>query len=86
MTQPELFAKLCQIARYYGVSEFQVGELKAKLDFEPKIPIPNEAPAPVNVEGMPTDDQMMLWSTDFMPEHKGRETKLNSYSVDEDAL
>lgn len=66
MIGPDDFERFVKIAKAQGVQSLKLEglEIVFHVEQQPIISVPP------NTEGMPTEDQMLLWSTPFMPDHK----------------
>lgn len=72
------FEELLKIAVRYDIKHFCVGttsvefrELKEEVKF-----VQNSTPlaqTSIPVEGMPTEDELLHWSTDYVPPHRAEE-------------
>lgn len=72
----EELERLFKLAKEYGVTQFRTNELEFALTLPIQVPeapythpyIPTKEELPIPVEGMPTEDEMLLWSTGSLPD------------------
>jgi hypothetical protein len=67
----EEFEKFCKIAKSYNIKKCIIGDLNLEFAEETAHfvrPSDNGSAAPTLTQGMPTEDQFQLWSTDYMPD------------------
>jgi len=69
MISAEDFERFCDIARKKGVKSMSMDGLS--IEFEAGSPT-NEIASLPTATGMPTEEQMLFWSTDTMPEVKAK--------------
>lgn len=72
-SQIENFEKLCKIAREYRLTEFKVFDIEAKLEGgDGPLPMMQIKDPGIELAPMPTEDEMLLWSTNSLPDKESK--------------